>query len=190
MLIVERAYLWLATETGSPMTKIAGDTIDDFLDNAHKTFGGNGLGDTDYKPPTFKAGGFKDGKLSKLAFDPLQITVEYAEPGSGKPDDINKAAIRQACDMAKDHEEAHKAGYEAAFRKWGPDKVAKDLMGKTYKDQKEALKAVQDALADLKQALTDACLDLHKKEGLIVAKKNSDGSIDVTMRPAGAAGCR
>jgi hypothetical protein len=175
---------------GIPMTKIAGDNIDDFLDNAHKKFGGNGLGDTDYKPPTFKAGSFKDGKLSKLSFDPLQITIDYAEPGGGKPDDVNKAAIKKAADFAEQHETSHKAGYEAAFKKWDPDKVAKDLMGQTFKDQKSALKAIQDKLTELKKALTDACLDLHKKEGLIVAKKNTNGSIDVTMRAAGPGGCR
>ena len=127
--------------------------------------------------------------MAKLSFT-CTVTLDYAEVGGGKPDQANKDAIAKVAEMAKDHEEKHKAGYEAAFKKWNADKVAKDLMAKTYKDQKEAQKAVKDAVADLDKVLLDACLELHKKEGVIEFTHQANGSIDVTMKAAGAAGCK
>jgi hypothetical protein len=170
------------------MTKVNADTIDEFIAGGNKLFGGTGMGETTYKPPKANAT-FKDGKFTKLKFDMQKIDTEYAEVGGGNPDDNNKAAIKKAADMAKDHEEAHKASYEKTFKDWN-DKTVKELMKKSYDDPKAANKDIQDALADLKKQMYDACVELHKKEGKIVAKKSNDGTIDVSMTPSGPAGCK
>jgi hypothetical protein len=170
------------------MTKFKADTIDDFLKAAHKRFGGDSAGATDVDQTKLWKGRFNKGKLTNLSFT-LQITMDYAEVGGGKPDKANKDAIAKVAQLAKQHEEKHKAGYEAAFKEWGPEQVKKDLESKTYKNEKEMNKAVNDALDDLDRALLKACLDLHKKEGVIVVAHKQDGSIDVSMEPAGASGC-
>jgi hypothetical protein len=170
------------------MVKIAGDTIDEFVDNGHAKFGGKGMGET-AAHPIYDFGNFKGGKLMKVVFT-CPVDIEFAEPGSGKPDDANKKAIKQMADMAEEHEKKHKAGYEKAFKDFGAKKVADDLMEQSFGSKKEAVDALDKALAKLKKALLDACLDLHKKEGILDFKHNDDGSIDVTMKPAGAAGCK
>ncbi|HKM64435.1 MAG TPA: hypothetical protein VJY39_18280 [Acidisphaera sp.] len=170
------------------MTKFNGDTADEFLEAAHKKYGGTGAGETTYTPPKVKTV-FKDGKLSKVDFDPPKIDMDYAEAGVGKPDDNNKAAIKKIADMAEEHEKNHKASYEATFKTWS-QKAEKDLTSKSYKDAKEAQKAIQDALDDFKKQMYDACVELHKKEGKIVAKTNKDGTVDVSMAPSGPAGCK
>ena len=171
------------------MTKFNADTVDDFLKAAAKKFGGDSAGATDVDQTKLWKGRFNKGKLTNLSFT-LRITMDYAEVGGGKPDKANKNAIAQVAQLAKLHEEKHKAAYEAAFEKWGPEQVKKDLESRTYKNEKEMNKAVNDALDDLDRALLSACLDLHKKEGvIIVAHNNRDVSIEVSMKPAGASGC-
>lgn len=170
------------------MTKFAADTVEDFMDAANTKFGGDDLGSTDVKQ-SFKYGGFKDGKLLKVEFL-CPIDVDYAEVGSGKPDDENKKAIADVAAIAKSHELKHKAGYEKAFKDWDAKKVAKGLMDKTFKSKSEAEKALKDALDDLSKELLKACLDLHKKEGIVEVTKRADGTHKIVQKPAGATGCQ
>ncbi len=170
------------------MTKFSGDTVEDFMDAANAKYGGGDLGETTVKP-SFKYGGFKDGKLLKVEFS-CPVDVDFAEPGSGKPDDENKTSIAEIAAIAKAHELKHKAGYEKAFKDWDAKKVAKDLMDKTYKSKADAEKALKEALADLSKELLNACLDLHKKEGIVDVTKLADGSHKIVQKPAGAAGCQ
>ena len=58
-----------------------------------------------------------------------------------------------------------------------------------FKDGNEAHTAVHDKKKDLVDKLKKACLDLHKQEGLLEVKPQSDGSFVVSMKPAGATGC-
>lgn len=169
------------------MTKFNADTVFEFMDKANKKYGGDDLGSTE-ATPSFKYGSFKDGKLGKLEFS-CDIDLDFAEFGSGKPDDNNKKAIADVCDIAEEHEKKHKAGYEKAFKDFDPKGTAKDLMEKTFKSKSEADKAVADAFKDLKKALKDACLDLHKKEGIVSVAEQKDGSFKITTKPAGASGC-
>jgi hypothetical protein len=169
------------------MTKFRANDVDDFMDNAGKKYGDGDLGDTDAKTAS-KYGGFKDGKLQKLVFT-CDVTVDYAEPGSGKADAANKDAIDNVADIAKAHELKHKAGYEKAFKDWDQKTVAKKLMDQTFKSKGEADKAVKDALDDLNGALKKACLELHKKEGIVEVSHQADGSIKIVTKAAGAAGC-
>jgi hypothetical protein len=171
------------------MTKFKADTVDDFLKAAHKKFGGDSAGKTDFDKTTkLWKGRVNNGKLT-LSWTFPQITMDYAEVGGGKPDKANKDAIAEVAQLAKQHEEKHKAGYEAAIKDWDPEQVKEDLESKTYKNEKEVNKAVNDALDDLFRKLLKACLDLHKKEGVIVVAHERDGSIDISMDPAGASGC-
>jgi hypothetical protein len=169
------------------MTKFNAITVDQFMHAANKKFGGNDLGMTDAKPSFSYS--FKDGRITKVSFT-CPITLDYAEIGGGKPDKANKDAIAQVAAFAQQHEKSHKAGFEKAFKKWNVDKVAKDLMAKTYKDKKAAEKAGKERLDDLQSKLMDACLDLHKTEGLITVTHQKDGSIDVSTKAAGASGCK
>lgn len=169
------------------MTKFAADNVDDFMDKANAKYGGGDLGDTDAKTGS-KYGGFKDGKIQKLVFT-CDVSVDYAEPGSGKPDAANKKAIDDIADIAKAHELKHKAGYEKAFKDWNQAAVAKKLMDQTFKSKGDADKAIKAALDDLGDKLKDACLDLHKKEGIVDLTHQADGSIKIVTKPAGAAGC-
>ncbi|HVY16396.1 MAG TPA: hypothetical protein VHB27_14315 [Rhodopila sp.] len=169
------------------MTKISADTVEDFMDKANAKFGGSNLGETDAKP-SFKYGSFKDGKVLKLEIS-CPIDLDYAEMGSGKPDDEGKKAIAAVADIAKAHELSHKAGYEKAFKDFDAKKTAKDIMDKTFKNKGEADKAIHQAFSELKKALLDACLALHKKEGIVEVTKQANGSYKIVQKPAGATGC-
>lgn len=169
------------------MAKVAGDTVLDFIDNAHKKFGGDDFGATKAEISVSKMQ-FKDGKVTGLKFT-LDVDVDYAEPGGGKPDDANKAAIKELAELVKQHELDHETGYKKAFTDWKADKVAKDIMSKTYKSSKEALQAVEDARTELRGKLKKACLALHAKGGRYDTKVQKDGSITVTEKPAGTSGC-
>ena len=133
------------------MTKFKADTVDDFLKAAHKKFGGDSAGATDVDQTKLWKGRFNKGKLTNLSFT-LPITMDYAEVGGGKPDKANKDAIAKVAQLARQHEAKHKASYEAAFKEWDPEQVTKDLESKTYKNEKEMNKAVNDALDDLDRA--------------------------------------
>jgi hypothetical protein len=170
------------------MTKFPAKDVDDFMDNANKKYGGGDLGDTDANT-SFKYGAFKDGKIQKLVFT-CDVTVDYAEVGSGSPDAANKKAIDDVADIAKAHELKHKAGYEKAFKDWNQAAVAKKLMDQSFKSKGDAEKAMKAALADLDDALNKACLELHKKEGIVDVTHEADGSIKIVTKPAGAAGCK
>jgi hypothetical protein len=109
--------------------------------------------------------------------------------GSGKPDPANKKAIAGVAAIAKAHELKHQQGYEKAFKDWKPTKVAKDLMDRTFDSKSDAEDAMKAALEDLQAELLPACLELHKKEGIVTTIPQNDASIKVKTSPAGAAGC-
>lgn len=165
------------------MTKFNADTVDAFMEAANKKFGGDSLGETKHHA-ALSPWSFKDGKVTKVVFT-CPITLDFAEAGGGKPNSTQKAAIAKVAQLAQDHEKKHKAGYEAAFKAFDPDKTAKELMAKTFKDVKEAKKELDAKFKELTDALMKACLDLHKTEGLIEVTTN----IDIQVKPAGASGC-
>ena len=142
------------------MTKFPANDVDSFMDKANAKYGGGDLGDTDAKT-AYKLGGFKDGKIQKLVFT-CDVSVDYAEPGSGKPDAANKKAIDDVADIAKAHELKHKAGYEKAFKDWDQKSVVKKLMDQDFKSKGEAEKAIKDALDDLDDKLKDACTRIQR----------------------------
>ena len=170
------------------MTTFNADSVADFMAKANQKYGGQDLGDTEAKP-SFKYGGFKDGKIAKLEFS-CPIEMDYAEFGSGKPDENNKKAIKKVAGIAAAHEKRHKEGYEKAFKDFDPKETASDLMGKTFKTKSDADKAIKDSFKTLQKALLDACLDLHKKEGVVDVDQQADGTFKITEKAAGATGCR
>jgi hypothetical protein len=114
------------------MTKFNADTGDAFIEAANKKFGGDSLGETKHHA-ALSPWSFKDGKVTKVVFT-CPITLDFAEVGGGKPNSTQKSAIAKVAQLAQDHEKKHKAGYEAAFKAFDPDKTAKELMAKTFKD--------------------------------------------------------
>jgi hypothetical protein len=167
------------------MTQFKADTLSDFIEAAAKTYGDGNLGKTE--PVTTMEGyHFKDGKLTQISFT-FKATSDSATFGGGNPDKVNRDAITKVVHLALEHERKHKVGYEAAFEKWNAQAV-KDLKAGTYKDTKEAEKAIKEKMHDLNDKLRDACLDLHSKEGLIQVTRKR-GSIDITMTAAGKTGC-
>lgn len=169
------------------MAKIPANTIHEFIKNANKHYDGDGAGATTPKHSYKYASFSKQGQLVKLQVT-FSVDIDFAEPGPGHPDPINKTAIALVSDLAKKHEQKHKAGYEAAFKEWN-DKVPDDLMKKTFKNKNEAEKAVDDQIKVLDGKLKQACLELHKTEGRLEVRENKDGSIDVFTKAAGATGC-
>jgi hypothetical protein len=163
--------------------KFAANTASEFMANANKKYGGQSLGETNFKTGV-KVGGFKDGSLVKVEFT-ISITVDFAEPGSGTPDAVNKAVIGEISAATKDHENNHKDSYQDAFDKWDPKQQAKELMGQTFKSKAEADKALALKMKELSAVLLKACLTLHSTEGLIEMKQ----VITVTSKAAGASGC-
>ncbi len=169
------------------MTKIPANDIHEFIKNANKYFKDDGAGVTTPKHSYKYASFSKQGQLVKLQVS-FWVDTDFAEPGPGHPDAINKMAIEVASGAAKKHEQNHKAGYDAAFNEWN-DKVPAALMKQTFKNKNEAEKAVDDQIKVLDGKLKQACLELHKKEGLLEVRENKDGSIDIIPKPAGASGC-
>jgi hypothetical protein len=119
------------------MTKFNADTVQEFMAAANKRYGGKNLGQTHAKPAAAHTFNKKTGKLVSVTFT-CPITEDYAEVGGGKPDKANKQAIEDVAARAKAHEDKHKAGFDAAFKAFKPDDVAKALKAKTFKDEKEA----------------------------------------------------
>src|SRR4051812_24989969 len=170
------------------MTKFNADTVQEFMAAANKKFGGKNLGQTHANPTASRTFNKKTKKLTAVAFT-CPITEDFAEVGGGKPDKANKDAIKEVAARAKAHEDKHKAGYQACFRKFKPDDVAKDLMAKTYKDENDAKKAVHAKIEELVASLKAACLALHQSEGILIIAPQKDGSFKITMKAAGASGC-
>ena len=170
------------------MSNFKADTVSDFIEAAAQKYGAGSLGNT--APVITREHHFKGGKLTQVSFT-FKATVDFAAFAGGlhkgKPDKINRDAIRKAVHLSLEHERKHKAGYEAAFKQWNAQAV-KDLKAGTYKDKKEAENAIEKKMHELNDKLRDACLDLLSKEGLIQVTHNR-GSIDVTMTAAGKIGC-
>ncbi|HEY6434068.1 MAG TPA: hypothetical protein VIZ17_18990 [Acetobacteraceae bacterium] len=170
------------------MTKFNADTVQQFMAAANKKFHGQNLGMTVAHPAASYTFNKKTNKLIKLVFT-CSITEDFAQVGGGKPDKANKDAIKEVADRAEAHEDKHKAGYNVAFKKFDADGTAKDLMAKTYKNEKEAKDAIHAKREELTASLKTACLALHQSEGLLVVTPQKDGSFDITMKAAGATGC-
>jgi hypothetical protein len=170
------------------MTKFNANTVQEFMAAARKKFGGQDLGLTHAHPEAAWSFNNKTNKLFKVAFT-CPITEDFAQVGGGKPDKANKDAIKEVADRAKAHEDQHKADYLAAFNKFDADTTAKNLMAQTYKDVNEAKKAVHAKREELATSLKNACLALHKTEGVLTVTQKKDGTFDVAMQAAGANGC-
>ena len=170
------------------MTKFSANTVQEFMAAANKKFGGKNLGQTHAKPAASRTFNKKTKKLTAVAFT-CPVTEDFAEVGGGKPDKANKDAIKDVAARAKAHEDKHKAGFDAAFKAFKPEDVAKELMAKTFKDEKEAIDAVHTKREELSASLKAACLALHQSEGILVVTPQSNGSFNITMKAAGASGC-
>lgn len=170
------------------MAKLAADSVDDFIAKAGKKWGKGRAGETKPKP-VWTYGSFKDGQVSKLVFS-FSSTIEFAEDGGGKADAENKKAIKLVAKLAKEHEENHQEYYDKAYKDWKPKTQADDLMEMNFDSKAEAVKAMTAKFAELEKALLDACLSLHKKEGIIYAELDTDGSYAVYTKPAGPNGCK
>jgi hypothetical protein len=178
----------LLAEVGrTTVTKFDADTAQQFMAAAKKKFGGQNLGLTTAHPLASFKFNKKTNKLVSLVFT-CAITEDFAEVGGGKPDKANKDAIKDIAARAKAHEDKHKAGDNAAFKKFDADGTAKDLMAKTYKNEKEAKDAIHAKREELVTSLKAACIALHQSEGnLVVTPQN--GGFNITMKAAGAIGC-
>lgn len=165
------------------LVNVKADTAMDFLDNAHSAMGdADKLGETSAKLTWTFTKDAKTKKIKKVAFT-LKTEVKrvhWSGPEKTKPDKANAEAIKQIETLNKDHEEAHRDGYEKAFKKLKA-KLEKDLIGKEDSD-------LDDAVKTLKDALTDECEKLHKSGGKITVTDNG-GKITVKESAEGAGGC-
>ena len=169
---------------GDKLINVKADTIDDFMDNAHKAMKDNSnIGDTAVKVGRKVSTDPKTGKITKgtLTLTTTITRAHWAGPAKTKPDKANLDAINKAERLNKAHEEAHRASYEKAFKK-AKAALEKEMEGK---DEDEADEIVDKMLALLK----DACEDLHKTGGMITFKDNGKGKITVSEGPAGPGGC-
>ena len=165
------------------LLNVKADTAMDFIDAAHKAMGDDSkLGQTSAKLSWTVTTDTKTKKIKKVVFT-LKTDIErvhWSGPAKTKPDKDNSAAIQKIESLNKAHEEAHRAGYEAAFKKLKA-KLEKDLVGK---DEGE----VDDAAQKMKDALTDACEKLHKSGGDI-SVNDSGGKVTVKESAEGPGGC-
>ena len=187
------AALICSTAAVAGAIKLDADTVEEFVNAAHQRFGGKLLGITKVTPKDSWKFDKAKGMLIEVSFACPVVSTDFAAFGNGKtagkPDKNNADAIAKIAQLAENHEGKHKDGYQAVCKDWKPDDVAKALMLLKFKDVTEAHAAVLEKKKDLTDKLKNACLDLHKQEGLLEAKARSDGSFDVSMKPAGAIGC-
>jgi predicted secreted Zn-dependent protease len=115
-----------------------------------------------------------DGKVTspKLSLD---VTVTRAHWAGGKADDANKAAIQQAEELNKKHEEKHRKLAETIYAREVRDAVKK-MAGK---DEAEAQKIVEA----INKKIDDAYGDLDDKEGMTEVTKAANGKF--TVKQAG-----
>jgi hypothetical protein len=187
------AALICSSTAAAGAIKLDADTVQEFMNAAHQKFGGNLLGKTNVNPKDNWRFDKSKGMLIDVSFACPVVSSDFAAFGKGsspgKPDKNNSDAITEVARLAQDHEKKHKDGYEAVCKNWKPDEEANALMQVKFKDGNEAHTAVLDKRKDLVDKLKKACLDLHKQEGLLEVKPQSDGSFVVSMKPAGATGC-
>lgn len=166
------------------LVNVKADTAQDFMDNAHTAMGDPAkLGETKADLSWSVAKDAKTKKIKKVTFTlKTAITrVHWAGSTKAKPDKANEAAIKQIESLNKAHEEAHRDGYEKAFKKLKA-KLEKDLIGKEDDD-------FDKAVQQLKDALTDECEKLHKSGGMITLTDNGGGKISVKESAEGPGGC-
>jgi hydroxymethylpyrimidine pyrophosphatase-like HAD family hydrolase len=166
------------------LINVKADTAQDFMDNAHVAMRDPSLlGKTSAKLDWSVTKDGKTKKIKKVSFTlTTEITrVHWAGLKRTKPDKANAAAIKQIEELNKAHEDAHRAGYEKAFKKLKA-KLEKDLVGKDDSD-------LDQAVQELKDALTDECEKLHKSGGLITVTDNGSGKITVRESAEGPGGC-
>lgn len=166
------------------LLNVKADTAEDFLDEARAAMGDSTkLGETTFDLGLKFATDSKTKKIVKATFT-LTTSIRrahWAGPAKTKPDKSNAEAIARIEALNKAHEDAHRAGYVRAFNK-NKAALEKALVGKT-EDEAEAI------VDKMKQALKDACEDLHKKGGKVVVKTDSSGRITVTEAAEGPGGC-
>ena len=165
------------------LLNVKADTALDFIDAAHTAMGDDSkLGETSAKLNWTVTTDSKTKKIKKVVFTlKTDITrVHWAGAAKAKPDKDNLAAIQKIEALNKAHEEAHRSGYEAAFKKLKA-KLEKDLVGKDPGD-------LDDTVDKMKQALTGACEKLHKSGGDISVVDNG-GKITVKEGAEGPGGC-
>jgi hypothetical protein len=165
------------------LMNVKADTAMDFIDGAHEVMGDDSkLGETSAKLDWTVTSDAKTKKIKKVVFT-LKTDIKrvhWAGPAKTKPDKENLAAIQKIESLNKAHEEAHRAGYESAFKKLKA-KLEKDLVGKDPDDLDAAVK-------QMKEALTDACEKLHKSGGDISVVDNG-GKVTVKESAEGPGGC-
>lgn len=165
------------------LLNVKADTALDFVDNAHDAMGDDSkLGECSAKLDWTVTSDAKTKKIKKVVFT-LSTEIKrahWAGPAKIKPDKENLAAIQKIESLNKAHEEAHRAGYASAFKKLKA-KLEKDLVGKDPDD-------LDDAVKQIKAALTDACEKLHKSGGDISVVDNG-GKITVKESAEGPGGC-
>ena len=166
------------------LINVKADTAMDFMDNAHKAMGDSSkLGETSANLTWSVSTDSKTKKIKKITFTlKTEITrVHWAGQEKTKPDKANEDAIKEIESLNKAHEEAHRSGYEAAFKKL-KTKFEKDLIGKEEDDLDEAVQEIKDAM-------TDEGEKLHKSGGMITVTDNGGGNITVKESAEGAGGC-
>ena len=166
------------------LINVKADTAMDFIDNAHKAMGDpSKLGETSANLTWSVSMDSKTKKIKKVTFTlKTEIKrVHWAGQAKTKPDKANEDAIKEIESLNKAHEEAHRSGYEAAFKKL-KTKFEKDLIGKEEDD-------LDTAVQEMKDAMTDACETLHKSGGMIDVTDDGAGKITVKESAEGAGGC-
>lgn len=165
------------------LVNVKADTALDFIEAAHKAMNDDSkLGETkaevSWKTST-------DGKTKKLKTVVFTLKTEirrvhWAGQAKAKPDKENLAAITKIEKLNKAHEEAHRAGYTAEFKKL-KTKLEKELVGKDEDELEKAAKQIN-------KALKDTCEKLHKSGGDITVTENG-GKVTVKEGPEGSGGC-
>jgi hypothetical protein len=165
------------------LLNVKADTALDFMASAHKAMGDpSKLGETSAQVDFSYALDGTTKKIKKVTFTlKTEIRrVHWAGAQKTKPDKANAAAITEIEALNKAHEEAHRSGYEAAFKKCKA-RFEKELIGK---DESDLDKAAQE----IKDALTAECEKLHKSGGLVTVT-DSGGKITVKESAEGPGGC-
>ena len=153
-------------------TDIRTDTAVDFVNQANAARGGGGevghmAPSITYNPDTDAA-----GKITRVNMV-VETSIVRPRYAGGRPNDVNRAAIKTAEALIKAHEERHRdIARDYATR------AVKAMRGKTGD---AATKAFDDAMT--KMGAAQAALD-HKEGTILVTESNGGATVDVSLGPA------
>ena len=152
-------------------TDIRTDTAVDFVDQANAARGGGG--EVGHMKPSISYNPDADasGKITRVNMV-VETSIVRPRFAGGRPNDVNRAAIKTAEDLIKAHEERHRdIARDYATR------AVKAMRGKTGP-------AVKKAFDDAMKQMDAAQAALDTKEGKITVRESNGGAtVDVALGP-------